>query len=89
MMKPTAFLINVGRGAVIRRTILSRRFLSGSLLALLDVFEEEPLPSSSPLWGMENVVITPHAAGPASENRRKSFDILLRTWDAFRERTFA
>ncbi|MGI6643954.1 MAG: D-2-hydroxyacid dehydrogenase [Bacillota bacterium] len=78
MMKPTAFLINVGRGAVIKEDDLVQALSFGIIAgAGLDVFEEEPLPSSSPLWGMENVVITPHAAGPASENRRKSFDILL------------
>jgi phosphoglycerate dehydrogenase-like enzyme len=61
VMKPTAIVINVGRGPVIEETALVRalqiRQIAG---ASLDVFEEEPLPASSPLWGMENVLISPH-----------------------------
>jgi len=63
-MKPTAFLINVGRGPVVQEPALVRalqeRWIGG---AALDVFEREPLPADSPLWGMDTVIITPHVSG--------------------------
>jgi phosphoglycerate dehydrogenase-like enzyme len=60
-LKPTAILINLGRGPVVDEaalvTALQHRRLMG---AALDVFEQEPLAEQSPLWGMENVLISPH-----------------------------
>lgn len=64
LMKPTAVLINVARGPIIDEGALIEALESGRIRgAGLDVFEEEPLPSSSPLWRMDNVCITPHVAG--------------------------
>ena len=64
VMKPGAFLINVGRGAQVDELALAealrRRSLAG---AALDVFEHEPLPQDSPLWDLDNLLITPHTAG--------------------------
>jgi phosphoglycerate dehydrogenase-like enzyme len=61
VMKPTAIVINVGRGPVIDEAALIRALQTRQIAgASLDVFEEEPLPASSPLWGMENVLISPH-----------------------------
>jgi D-3-phosphoglycerate dehydrogenase len=63
MMKPTAYLINTARGGHVRETDLIEALRAGKIAgAGLDVFEEEP-PPPSPLFGMENVVVTPHAAG--------------------------
>jgi len=60
-MKPTAIVVNVGRGPVIDEDALIRALRDGSIAgASLDVFEEEPLPESSPLWDMPNVLISPH-----------------------------
>jgi len=63
-MKPDAFLINVGRGAQVDEVALAdalrNRRIAG---AALDVFEQEPLPADSPLWELENLLITPHTAG--------------------------
>ncbi|MFM9966989.1 MAG: D-2-hydroxyacid dehydrogenase [Burkholderiales bacterium] len=63
-MKPSAFLINIARGAVCDEPALIDalrvRRIAG---AALDVFHGEPLSSSSPLWGMDNVIVTPHQAG--------------------------
>ena len=60
-MKPSAIVMNVGRGPVITKrrvnSALQTKQIAG---AALDVFEEEPLPANSPLWGMENVLISPH-----------------------------
>lgn len=60
-MKPSAVVINVGRGPVIDEAALIRA-LQGKQIegAALDVFEEEPLPETSPLWDMESVLISPH-----------------------------
>jgi phosphoglycerate dehydrogenase-like enzyme len=63
-MKSGAYLINVARGALIDEAALvealRRRAIGG---AALDVFEQEPLPANSPLWDIENVLITPHQGG--------------------------
>jgi phosphoglycerate dehydrogenase-like enzyme len=64
-MKPSAYLLNAARGRVVDEPaplvdVLARRQIRG---AALDVTVEEPLPAASPLWAMENVLITPHTAG--------------------------
>jgi len=64
VMKPDAYLINVGRGpqvdeAALLEALRSRRIAG----AALDVFEHEPLPADSPLWDLDNLLITPHTAG--------------------------
>jgi phosphoglycerate dehydrogenase-like enzyme len=63
-MRPSAFLYNVSRGAVVDEAALVAALRAGRLAgAGLDVFEEEPLPKESPLWDLENVILTPHVAG--------------------------
>jgi D-2-hydroxyacid dehydrogenase (NADP+) len=63
-MKPTAYLINASRGAVVDEAALVRALKEGEIAgAGLDVFESEPLPRESELWGMENVIISPHIGG--------------------------
>ena len=63
-MKPGAYFCNVGRGASVDEAALIERLQDGSLAgAGLDVFATEPLPDDSPLWSMENVIVTPHMAG--------------------------
>ncbi len=60
-----AVLVNIGRGAVVVQDDLVRALQAGALGgAVLDVFEQEPLPPDSPLWTMENVIVTPHISGP-------------------------
>lgn len=60
-MKPSAIIINVGRGPVIDEAALIRALQSKKIAAAaLDVFETEPLPGSSPLWDMDNVLVSPH-----------------------------
>ena len=63
-MKRSAILISIGRGNVVSESSLARA-LEEKLLrgAVLDVFEEEPLPEASPLWALPNVLITPHNSG--------------------------
>lgn len=63
MMKPTATLINVGRGSVINEPDLTGALESGVIgAAVLDVFTNEPLAPESPLWRLPNAYITPHHA---------------------------
>lgn len=65
-LKRGAWLLNVGRGAVIDEPALIDALNEGRVgAAVLDVFETEPLPPDSPLWTMSNVVVTPHQAGDA------------------------
>jgi phosphoglycerate dehydrogenase-like enzyme len=63
-MKPTSYLINVGRGALVDEVALAKALQAKKIAgAALDVFEEEPLPEDSPLWALEDLFITPHCAG--------------------------
>lgn len=67
-MKPSAIVINVGRGPVIDETALIAALQEGRIAgAALDVFEREPLPEESPLWDMENVLISPHCTDRTSD----------------------
>jgi glyoxylate/hydroxypyruvate reductase A len=66
-MKAGAWLQNIARGPVVDEralvAALRGRRLGG---AVLDVFDEEPLPPGHPLWGLDNAVITPHVSGPST-----------------------
>jgi len=71
-MKPTSYLINIGRGGTIQQPALIQALREGWIAgAGLDVFEQEPLPATSPLWAMDNVIMTAHYAGltPAYDQR--------------------
>lgn len=76
LMKPNAFLVNIARGGVIDETALVRALREGWIAgAALDVFEHEPLPRTSPLWQMENVIISPHVAGFTPHYYERVFDL--------------
>ncbi len=63
LMKPTAYVINVGRGAcIVHQDLLEALREKRIAGAGLDVFQEEPLPPDDPLWNLPNVIITPHIA---------------------------
>jgi len=63
-MRPSAVLINIARGPVVNEAALVRALKEGWIGgAGLDVFEQEPLPPESELWGMENVILSPHISG--------------------------
>lgn len=63
-MKPGAILINVARGPIIDTAAMISALQSGHIAgAALDVFDTQPLPATSPLWAMDNVILTPHMAG--------------------------
>ena len=67
VMRRTAYLINIARGAIINEYALARALREGWIAgAWLDVFNEEPLPPASPLWTLPNLIMTPHNAGWSS-----------------------
>jgi phosphoglycerate dehydrogenase-like enzyme len=73
-----ACLLNVARGEVVVERDLAEVLRQGRLGgAFLDVFEHEPLASDSPLWGFDNVIVTPHSAGHSDGNYRRVADIFL------------
>ncbi|WP_156431181.1 D-2-hydroxyacid dehydrogenase [Bacillus sp. FJAT-29814] len=78
-MKPTAFFINIGRGEIVVEQELIEALQNGTIAgAGLDVFEREPLSAESPLWDMENVIITPHTSGSTEHyNQRVVENILI------------
>ncbi len=77
-MKPSAFLINIGRGVIVDLADLTQALQEGLIAgAGLDVFEIEPLPAEHPLWRMPNVIMTPHVAGAAPEIAERHTQVLL------------
>lgn len=77
-MKPTAYLVNIGRGGTIDQAALVAALQEGRIAgAGLDVMDPEPLPVDSPLWAMENVIITAHYAGCTPEYHDRIFAIFL------------
>lgn len=78
-LPPSASLINIGRGASVDEVALVAALSGGTLAgAGLDVFETEPLPSDSPLWRMENVIITPHHAGDLDDYAERVAELFLK-----------
>jgi phosphoglycerate dehydrogenase-like enzyme len=75
-MKPTAYLVQAGRGGVVDQqalvAVLQDRQIAG---AALDTFSEEPLPPASPLWKMPNVLITPHIGGISANYLERAMDL--------------
>ena len=64
LMKPTAYIVNVARGGIVRTPELEAALRAGEIAGgALDVTEPEPLPSDSLLWGMPNLILTPHSSG--------------------------
>jgi len=77
-MKPSALLINVARGRVVDEAALIAALQQRRIAAAgLDVTREEPLPASSPLWAMPQVLLTPHSAGETQRYEDGVIDILL------------
>jgi phosphoglycerate dehydrogenase-like enzyme len=75
-MKEDSYFMNIGRGSIVDEPALIEALRNGKIRgAGLDVFETEPLPSNSPLWDMEQVIITPHTGGLTPEYFRRSWPI--------------
>jgi phosphoglycerate dehydrogenase-like enzyme len=77
MIPDGGLLVNTSRGALIDEAALIRRLERGGLYAVLDVFEEEPLPENHPLRNMPGAIVTPHSAGTSVYYRRAMADLVL------------
>lgn len=77
-MQDSAYLINIGRGVIVDLADLTSALQAGLIAgAALDVYEVEPLPSEHPLWGMENVILTPHVAAASPRISERHLETLL------------
>jgi len=89
LMKPSACLVNVARGTLVDEAALAEALATRRIAgAALDVTEREPLPPESPLWNLENVIITPHVANASERLWERQWATLrenLERWFAGRE----
>ena len=76
VMKKDSVLVNIARGAVVDEAALLNALDSNLMGAVLDVFEEEPLSSDNPLWGKENVLITPHNSFVGDGNIARMYKVI-------------
>lgn len=84
-MQRTAYLINIGRGAIVDLADLTAALAAGEIAgAGLDVFEVEPLPPGHPLWRLPNVIVTPHVAGYSPHIAGRHLAVLLENIRRFR-----
>jgi phosphoglycerate dehydrogenase-like enzyme len=84
-MKRSAWLINIARGAIVNERALIDALLRNQIAgAALDVFEYEPLPRESPLWSLDNVIITPHTAANSDRVCERSLSLLRENAERFR-----
>src|SRR5262249_22493342 len=83
-LPPGAVVVNVARGGVIDETALIDALREGRLgRAALDVLDEEPLPSDSPLWSLPNVLVSPHSASTVSGENARIVDIFVDNLDRY------
>ena len=77
-LKPTAWLINIARGPIVDEAALAAA-LTGRRIggAALDVFETEPLPATSPLWSLDNAILTPHVSNSSPKVRERSLGLVV------------
>jgi lactate dehydrogenase-like 2-hydroxyacid dehydrogenase len=79
LMKPSAYFVNLSRGAIVDEAALIAALLTGRIAgAALDVMEIEPPSVSNPLLGLENVVVTPHIGTATFETRRLMAELAVR-----------
>ncbi|MCH6266000.1 NAD(P)-dependent oxidoreductase [Neobacillus citreus] len=77
-MKNNSVLVNISRGSIIDERALFHFVNNGKFLGVvLDVFEEEPLPRTNPLWGMERIIITPHNSYVSDKTNARLFSIIV------------
>lgn len=84
LMKKGAGLLNYSRAALVDYEALRKRLEKGELSAVLDVFDPEPLPASSPLWKTPNLIITPHCSSDDTERYTpKTLELVFRQMERF------
>ena len=86
LLRPEAIVVNVGRGALLDEAALAVALAEGRLRgAVLDVADVEPLPDGSPLWGLPNVLLTPHVSATSSAGFwPRMLDVFLDNWARWR-----
>lgn len=90
LMPPESILINIARGEVVDEAALIQALETGQIAgAALDVFEEEPLPEESPLWDLENVIITPHMAGSTPHYWERCSELIADNYPQFESGSYA
>lgn len=84
MLKPNCTMINAGRGKTVNEEDLYLALKNNQFkLYISDVFVEEPLPKDNPLWDLDNIIITPHIAGPTTNYATKLYEVIKPNIKAF------
>jgi phosphoglycerate dehydrogenase-like enzyme len=76
-LRPGSVFVNVTRGGVVDSVALLDRLRGGDVIACLDVFDPEPVPTDSPIIDLPNVFLSPHVAGVTEESRRRFFYLMV------------
>ncbi len=77
-LKPTAWVINIARGPIVDEAALAAALADKRIGgAALDVFDTEPLPADSPLWSLDNVILTPHVSNSSPKVRERSLALVV------------
>lgn len=85
-MKRGSVFVNIARGGIVDTPAFIEAVENGTLSgAVMDVFEQEPLPADSPIWDMENVLITPHDSFAGEFNGRRTFEVMYRNLSSWME----
>lgn len=87
LLPRSAIVVNVARGALLDQDALAERIADGRIRgAALDVFREEPVPATNPLWGLPQVILSPHIS-PVSPGRfwPRQLDLFLDNWRRYSE----
>lgn len=82
-MKDGSVFVNIARGALVDSNALMEALGNKLYGAVLDVFEEEPLPESSPLWNMKNVLVTPHNSFIGNGNGKRMSDVIMKNLEEY------
>lgn len=84
LMKDTSCFINIGRGKTVNEEDLIEILKERKIRAMVsDVFNHEPLPEDSPLWKLDNVILTPHVCGSSPVYEEKAMEIIRKNFDAY------
>lgn len=79
LMKDSAVFVNIARGAIVNENDMINALNNNKIAgAVLDVFETEPLSKESPLWSMNNVIVTPHNSFVGENNNKRMFEVIIR-----------